>query len=100
MRKIEFWELLPIFAAKGGLELLHLSRGHELLAEGFEVGGWYGWVEELEGALFDVVLLVRDAEVADVERADDAGESAVGGSVGKKQEVGLEMGGKYCAEAG
>ncbi len=42
MRKIEFWELLPIFAAKGGLELLHLSRGHELLAEGFEVGGWYG----------------------------------------------------------
>ena len=48
----------------------------------------------------NVVLLVRYAEFADVERADDAGESAVGGSVGKNRALGLEIGGKSYGEAG
>ena len=100
MGEIEFWELLPIFAAKGGLELLHLGRAHELLAEGFEGGGRYWCVEEFEDALLDVILLIGCAEFADVGRTDDAGEGAVGGSVRKNRTLGLEIGGEFHGEAG
>jgi len=46
------------------------------------------------------VLLIGGAEFADAGRADDAGEGAVGGSVGKNRALGLEIGGEFYGQAG